>query len=138
MILTMEEKRGGKKRLEQDNIKFQELLEQHKLVDIENGNGTFTRMNKRMGPQKIACRLDRFILSETLLLEGPLIKSIIVPKPGSDHWPVQLWVNTMASPKFKPFKFEKLWHSHLDFQNLARLLWDMENIQQGTKMYCFQ
>jgi hypothetical protein len=38
MILTLEEKRGGRKRLEQDSIRFQELLEQHNLVDIENGN----------------------------------------------------------------------------------------------------
>jgi exonuclease III len=138
MILTLEEKRGGKKRLEQDSIKFQEFLDLHKLVDIENGNGTFTWMNKRTGPQQIACRLDRFLLSETLLLEGPLIESNILPKPGSDHWPVQLWVDTMASPKLKPFRFEKFWLSHPDFQNLARHWWDTTEIQQGTKMYCFQ
>jgi hypothetical protein len=42
MILTLEEKRGGKKRLEHDSLKFQEILDQHKLVDIENGNGTIT------------------------------------------------------------------------------------------------
>jgi hypothetical protein len=46
MILTLEEKRGGKKCLEQDNIKFQELIEQLNLVDIENGNGTYTWTNK--------------------------------------------------------------------------------------------
>jgi hypothetical protein len=124
--------------LEQDSIKFQELLEQHKLVDIENGNGTFTWTNKHTGPQQIACRLDHFLLSETLLLEGPLIESNILPKAGSDHWPVQLWVDTMASPKLKPFRFEKFWLSHPDFQKMARIWWDVAEIRQGTKMYCFQ
>jgi hypothetical protein len=46
MILMLEEKRGGKKFLEQDNIKFQELIEQLNLVDIENGNGTYTWTNR--------------------------------------------------------------------------------------------
>jgi exonuclease III len=127
MILTLEEKRGGKKRLEQDNIKFQELLDQHKLVDIENGNGTFTWTNKRSGHQQIACRLDHFLLSETLLLEGPLIESNILPKAGSDHWSVQLWVDTMATPKLKPFRFEKFWLSHPNFQDGSPLVEHDEN-----------
>jgi hypothetical protein len=55
--------RGGKKRLEQDNAKFQELIENLRLVDIENGNGTYTWTNKRSGHQQIACRLDRFLIS---------------------------------------------------------------------------
>jgi len=42
MILTLEEKRGGKNHLDQDSIKFQELIENLQLVDIENGNGTYT------------------------------------------------------------------------------------------------
>jgi exonuclease III len=106
MILTLEEKRGGKKCLEQDSAKFQELIENLRLVDIENGNGTYTWTNKRSGHQQIACRLDRFLISETLLLEGPLVDSNILPKAGSDHWPVQLWVDTIATPKLKPFRFE--------------------------------
>jgi hypothetical protein len=138
MILTLEEKRGGKKRLEKDSAKFQEVLDLHKLIEIENGNATFTSTNKRTGPQQISCRLDRFLLSETLLLEGPLIESTILPKPGSDHWPVQLWVNTTASPKLKPFKFKFFWLSDTNFQTLEKLWWDTTEIQQGTKMYCFQ
>jgi exonuclease III len=138
MILTLEEKRGGKKRLEHDSLKFQELLDQHKLVDIENGNGTFTWTNKRSGHQQIACRLDHFLISETLLLEGPLVESNILPKAGSDHWPVQLWVDTIATPKLKPFRFEKFWLSHPDFQEMARHWWSTVEIQKGTKMYCFQ
>ena len=138
MILTLEEKRGGKKRLEKDNAKFQELLDLHKLIEIENGNATFTSMNKRTRPQQISCRLDHFLLSENPLLEGPLIEPIILPKPGSDHWPVQLRVNTTASPKLKPFKFKNFWLSDTNFQTLEKLWWDTIEIEQGSKMYCFQ
>jgi exonuclease III len=138
MILTLEEKRRGKKRLEKDSTKFQELIENLKLVDIENSNGTYTWTNKRSGHQQIACRLDRFLISETLLLEGPLVDSNILPKVGSNHWPVQLWVDTIATPKLKPFRFEKFWLSHPNFQELARHWWSIAETQRRTKMYCFQ
>ena len=52
MILTLEEKRGGEKHLEPDNAKFQELIENLRLVDIESGNGTYTWTNKRSGHQQ--------------------------------------------------------------------------------------
>jgi endonuclease/exonuclease/phosphatase family metal-dependent hydrolase len=55
------------------------------------------------GSQHIASRLDHFLISENLMLEGPLIEANILPKSGSDHWPVQLWVDTIATPKYKPF-----------------------------------
>ena len=42
MILTLEEKTGGTKKLEQDSGKFKTLIDHLKLVDIENSNGTFT------------------------------------------------------------------------------------------------
>jgi exonuclease III len=85
MIITLEEKRGGKKRLEQDSTKLKELIENLKLVDIENRNGTYTWTNKRSSHQQIACRLDRFLISETLILEGPLVDSNILSKVGSYH-----------------------------------------------------
>jgi hypothetical protein len=91
-----------------------------------------------LGHQKISCRLDRFLISEALLLEGPLVDSNILPKAGLDHWSVQLWVDTIATPKLKPFIFEKLWLSHPDFHEMAHHWWSTAEIQKGTKMYCFQ
>jgi len=73
MILTLEEKRRGKKCLEQNNIKFQELIYRLNLVDIENGNGTYTWTKRFLGHQKISYSLERFLISETLMLEGPTI-----------------------------------------------------------------
>jgi hypothetical protein len=42
IILTLEEKRGGKKRLDLDNIKLRDLIDRLKLVDIETSNKPFT------------------------------------------------------------------------------------------------
>jgi hypothetical protein len=67
-----------------------------------------------------------------------MVESNILPKVGSTTWHVQLWVDTIATPKLKPFRFEKFWLSHMDFQELARHWWSTTEIQKGTKMYCFQ
>jgi hypothetical protein len=42
MILTIEEKKGGTKRLEPDSGKFKTIIDTLNIVDIENCNGTFT------------------------------------------------------------------------------------------------
>jgi hypothetical protein len=80
MILSLEEKTGGTKWLDQDNGKFRALIDQLNLVDIETRNGIFTWSNHRSGHQQVACRLDRFLISEALLLEDPTIEANILPK----------------------------------------------------------
>jgi exonuclease III len=138
MILMLEEKQGGKKCLEQDSAKFQELIENLRLVDIENRNGTYTWTNKRSGNHQIACSLDRFLISKNILLEGPLVESNILLKESSDHWSVQLWVDTISTPKLTPFRFEIFFLSHPDFQEMACHWWSTAETLMGTKMYCFQ
>ena len=114
MILSLEEKTGGSKWLEQDNGKFKTLIDQLKLVDIENSNGTFTWSNHRSRNQHIAC-LDCFLVDEELMEESPYMESLILPKSGSDHWPISFNLEIGETPKYKPFRFEKFWFSHLDF-----------------------
>jgi exonuclease III len=92
MIMSLEEKTGGSKRLEQDSGKFKTLPEQLKLVDIENNNGTFTWSNRRSGNQHVACRLDRFLVAEELIERDLCMESLILPKAGSDHWPIALQI----------------------------------------------
>jgi hypothetical protein len=138
MILTLEEKTGGTKKLEQDSGKFKTLIDHLKLVDIENSNGTFTWSNRRSGAQHIACRLDRFLVSEELMESGSQLESLIIPRAGSDHWPLVLSMNIQDTPKFKPFRFEKFWLLHPDFQHLAKEWWEQAEINHGSSMYRFQ
>jgi hypothetical protein len=47
MILTLEEKTGGTKPLEQDSGKFKTLKEKLNMVDMETRNVIFTWSNRR-------------------------------------------------------------------------------------------
>jgi hypothetical protein len=138
MIMSLEEKTSGSKRLEQDSGKFITLPEKLKLVDIENNNGTFTWSNSRSENQHVSCRLDRFLVTEALIERDLCMESLILPKVGSAHWPITLQLDIEATPKFKPFRFEKFWLTHPDFQQLSKTLWIQDEADHGTKMYRFQ
>jgi len=138
IILTLEEKSGGLKSMHHDNTKFIHLIDNLNLIDTKTRNGSFTWSNKRAGTQHLANILDSFLISKNLMLEGPIIEANILLKLGSYHWPVQFWVDTIATPKYKPFRFEKLWLTHPDFPDLSYTWWDKEEIMHGTQMYRFQ
>jgi exonuclease III len=138
MVLTLEEKSGGLKCLDQDSANFNHLIDKLHLINIETRNGSFTWTNKRVGTQHIARKLDCFLISENLMLEGPLIESNILPSTGSDHWAVQLWIDTISTLKYKPFFFEKFWLKHPDFLDLSRTWWVQAEIEHGSRMYKFQ
>ena len=107
-------------------------------VDTKIVNGTFTWNNKRGGASQVASKLDRFIISEDLLLIGLDVSALILPFGGLDHWPVQLEATFMGTPRNKPFRIENVWLSHPDFtSNIDK--WWMEYMHvQGTKMFMLQ
>jgi hypothetical protein len=86
----------------------------------------------------VACRLDRFLVVETLLEEDPAIEANILPKTGSDHWPISFLPGHRSNTKIQTFHFEKFWLSHPDFQRLAKSWWAQAEIEHGTCMYKFQ
>lgn len=105
------------------------------LMDIETINGTFTWNNKRGGASLVASKLDRFIVSEDLLLTRPTITTSILPFRGSDHWPVQLEATFMGTPRNRPFRFENAWLLHPRFTSNIDKWWKEDLNIQGTKMY---
>jgi exonuclease III len=138
IILTLEEKCGGLKRLDQDSGRFKTLIEQLNLVDMETRNGIFTWSNRRTGNQHVACRLDRFLVTDALLESDQAMEANIMPKAGSDHWPIEFCLDTGRPSRPKPFRFEKFWLTHPNFQQLAQDWWDQAEISHGTHMYKFQ
>jgi hypothetical protein len=93
MICNLDEKRGGMRHLEAESGDFQCLIDNLGLIDIDTSNGTFTWTNRRTGSHQIACRLDRFLLSDSLMLEGTALEASILDIHKSDHWPIQLWLD---------------------------------------------
>jgi endonuclease/exonuclease/phosphatase family metal-dependent hydrolase len=132
IILSLEEKKGGIRRLDKESANFQDMIDTLHLIDVETWNGTFTWTNRRSGVHQVAFRLDRFLILESLMLDGPLIEANILPKSGSDHWPVQLWIDTVSTPKFKPFRFENFWLSFPNFQELANTWWEKAEVLHGS------
>jgi len=92
MITTLLEKKGGLRKLNRDAESFTSFIENAKLVDIYTKSGNFTWNNRRGGNRMIASRLDRFLISESITMDGILAESDILPSGGSDHWPISLIV----------------------------------------------
>jgi hypothetical protein len=138
MITSLEEKKGGTRRLGNDSEQFHRIIILLNLIDIGIDNGPFTWSTRHSGEQHVSCRLDRFLISEPVMLDGLTWNSTMIDTPRSDHWLILLSINISGTPGRKPFRFEKLWLTHLDFQANINLWWKEEAIKMGTPMYKFQ
>lgn len=90
MIKSLSKKKGGTKVINKDSLEFQAFTKNLKLVDSDSENGLFNWNNKRGGESYVASKLDRFLVSEELMLINNEITTGILPFGGSDHWPIQL------------------------------------------------
>ena len=90
MITTLMEKKGGIRKHNKYSEAFLDFIKTAKLMDVHPKSGAYTWNNKRGGERQIASRLDRFLISESILLEGVIVESDIVPSGGLDHWPISL------------------------------------------------
>ena len=85
MITTLEEKNGGRTRLEMDSNGFKEFIQNNWLMDLPTSNGTHTWTNKRGRTQHIASCLDRFLVLDNAIHLGGDLHASILPLAGSDH-----------------------------------------------------
>eukprot|EP00253_Pinus_taeda_P031662 PITA_31662 len=133
MIKSLAEKKGGTVTLNKDSSAFQTFMDSMKLVNILSSNDLFTWNNKRGGQSLVASKLNRFIISEDLMLNNKEMVASILPFGGSDHWLVQLEVKGIGTPKNNPFRFENIWLNHPDFINNISSWWSEDLHIQGTK-----
>lgn len=68
VIKSLLEKKGGTRTLSKGSIAFKTFLGNMKLDDTFVSNGLFTWNNKRGGGSQVASKLDKFIISEDLML----------------------------------------------------------------------
>eukprot|EP00253_Pinus_taeda_P028553 PITA_28553 len=102
MITSLLEKKGGIRKLNRDGEVFISFIDNARLVDVHPKNGKFTWNNRRGGERLISSRLDRFLVSESLILDGTVVESNILPSRGSDHWPISLAVEIQGTPGTNP------------------------------------
>eukprot|EP00253_Pinus_taeda_P030838 PITA_30838 len=138
MITTLLEKKGGLRKLNRDVEAFTDFIETVKMVDIHPKNGLFTWNNRRGGDRLIASRLDRFLISESIIMDGIIVESDILPIGGSDHWPISLIVEVQGTPRNKPFRFEKFWLDHPNFLEMVKKWWSERLEVRGSKIFNLQ
>jgi hypothetical protein len=117
---------------------FQALIDKICFIDLETQNGLFTWSNRCMGSQQVACHLDRFLVSESLLMDGLSLNANILDTVGSNHWPIQLSLDISGSPRRNPFIFEHFWLTHPSSKPWPLTWWREAAIPHGSKMYHFQ
>eukprot|EP00253_Pinus_taeda_P022115 PITA_22115 len=97
----------------------------------ELSNNLFTWNDKRGGEAHVASKLDRFMISEELMLIDKEISARVLPFGGSDHSPIQLEIKGMVSHGNRPLRFENIWLSHRDFTSNIEKWWSKDLQFQG-------
>ena len=109
LIRNMEEKKGGIRQLNPINYSFNEVIDNLELIDVRTNNDTFTWNNKRTGDRGISFLLDRFLVSESIMMNGGELKVSVLPLAGSDHWPIKLEWENVGPNLCRHFHFENFW-----------------------------
>eukprot|EP00253_Pinus_taeda_P035519 PITA_35519 len=122
MITTLLEKKGGLRKLNRDAEAFTGFIETVKMVDIYPKSGMFTWNNRRRGERLIASRLDRFLILESIIMDGIAAESYILP----------------STPRNKPFRFENFWLDHPNFLEMVEKWWSEPLEVRGSKMFNLQ
>jgi hypothetical protein len=98
-ITTLVKKKGCARRLDRDAKEFSSFIDTVEMVDIKTSNGQFTWNNKLINQHQIATRLEKLLVSESIILQGLTLDCNILPLGGSNHWLVQLEENFQTTPK---------------------------------------
>ena len=85
IITILAEKKGGNQRLDRDAEEFTAFIDTMELVDIRTSNGQFTWNNKILSHYQVAMRLDIFLVSESIIIQGLPLDCSILPWRGFDH-----------------------------------------------------
>jgi hypothetical protein len=82
--------------------------------------------------------LDRFLYYEAIMMDSLEWNAMVIDAAGSDHWPIILTLNITSTLRQNPFRFEKFWLTHPDFQANIKAWWEAATIQTGTPTYRLQ
>lgn len=124
MITKLEEKKGGRAKLDQDADHFKDFIHNNMLIDMQTPNGMHTWSNRRDGRYQIASKLDRFLITDSAIHLGGDLSASILPHSDSDHWPIALQWHGPGNYTRCPFRFEACWLSHPAFKDFINHSWN--------------
>src|SRR3954467_5512721 len=98
---------------------FKEFIEEMELVDLPTIGGKFTWIKSN---GKSMSRIDKFLLSDSLIEDWKVVGQYIGERDVSDHAPIWFKDNRKDwGPK--TFKFNNLWLKHEDMNNFVEEEW---------------
>ena len=115
---------GLKARLDPLALYFSQLISGNLLVDLSMDPCTPTWRNGRSRDEGICKRLDRFLVSESLLPSFSSYRSWAYPSDVSDHYPICLEWGPFSHVPCRPFKFNRAWLMEVEFKQLVWSSWN--------------
>ena len=115
---------------------FHDCLFNLELDDMPFNGPLFTWINRRVGDQFIARKLDRSLQNECVLDMFPRAVTEVLNPGLSDHCPLIVNLNNsdvMRSRRRCPFKFFNFWADHPSFLDMVKDAWDID--VYGNPMY---
>jgi hypothetical protein len=109
ITLSSDEIWGGSTALGHLSGFFNTLFHAHKLIDVKPDKIIPTWRNGRAGSEAIAKMLDKFVVSEDLLVEVRLHRAWVEYPYVSDHAPIFLQLENSITLRDYPFKFHAQW-----------------------------
>ena len=118
VTISPEEKKGGSKVRDLFGERLQDVIASWKLADIKQRKGKCTWNNKRTGLGRIAARLDRILVSSSLLNKPLLPVSRLLTSYVYDHKLIIFSLEPIGNLGPQPFKFSPVWLSEPEFHEL--------------------
>ena len=88
---------------------FSHLFEKNSLIDLAPIKHFPTWRNKRSGDQAVSKRMDRFLVSDSLIGRDLILKASVETGGNSDHSPIVLIIKSPESKILSPFNFTPHW-----------------------------
>jgi hypothetical protein len=104
--------------------RLEDLISDLDLYDVPSNKGIYTWNNRRAGPGHIAARLDRFLISNSLLSLPDKPCSTNLPWAGSDHRPIRLTFEAQQNWGPIPFKLNPLWLDRPELIQSISKIWN--------------
>ena len=113
--LSPNEKKGGQRDRDFMLGFVEEIISNWDLNDLKPKSGRFTWSNHRAGVANISARLDRFLVSSSLIEGQSLVSTKILLKLTSDHHPISLVFEREEELGPIPFRYSPLWTDRVGF-----------------------
>lgn len=132
-ISSIWEKQGGAEVSSSRIEKFQAMISDCALMDLEFKGNAFTWSNNQSREANIRERIDRALANVEWRRLFPCAQVLHEVVLGSDHCPLVLNLNLPLKRIPKLFKFESRWTTYQDCENIIKAAWGRAGA--GSQMF---